>query len=338
MNVSVHAIGTDIHQGAPSRWGQCSLSMLCLIMIFIAEAKADDIYATQDGDTVTITNRPSRKQKARGHIFRDRQKYKFRGRSCFLENRNTGEKSLITSPTRSQLKRSRIIWCDERTQNSTGFTSAKSKKTASQTSSTRSSKTPKRRRGDTHTLPKRADRFRTFVKGAAKKYKLPEALLWAFMKVESSFIPTAVSRKGALGLMQLMPFTAQDMGVKDAFDPQQNIYGAAKLISMLMTRFKGELPLVISAYHAGGGAVTRREGIPYTETSQYMTSVLNAYYRYMKQPPYLKSSVKPAPSNPTPSASTQPSSPPLSRSPAPLPSPTQPTQSDSGLLQLDPDD
>ena len=336
MNISAYTLGITAHQGAPSRWIRGRLSILCLIMVYTAEAAADDVYATQNGDTVTITNRPSRKQRARGHVFRDRQK--FRGRSCFLENRHTGEKSLITSPTRAQLKRSRIIWCDERAQNSTGSTSARSKKSAPQASNRRLSKRTKRRRGDTHTLPKRAERFRTFVEGAAKKYQLPEALLWAFMKVESSFIPTAVSRKGALGLMQLMPFTAQDMGVKDAFDPQQNIYGAAKLINMLMKRFKGELPLVISAYHAGGGAVTRREGIPYTETSQYMTSVLNAYYRYMKRPPYLKSSVTSASSPPTPSAATQPSSSPLPQALDALPSPTQAARPDSTTLQRDPDD
>jgi soluble lytic murein transglycosylase-like protein len=265
---------------------------LALVIIPSAEA---DLYTTQDdGDTVTITNRPTRKQKARAHVLRDRRKFK--GRSCFLENRRTSEKSFITSPSRAQIKRSRIIWCEERSHKEDPITASSTQRSTLKTSSQRSSKntskntSKKRQRNDKRTLPKRAESFRGFVEGAAKKYELPEALLWAFMKVESSFIPTAVSRKGALGLMQLMPFTAKDMGVKDAFDPQQNIYGAAKLISILMTRFNGELPLVISAYHAGGGAVTRREGIPYTETSQYMTSVLNAYYRYMKRPPYLRTS------------------------------------------------
>ena len=113
-----------------------------------------------------------------------------------------------------------------------------------------------------HSLPKRASAFKEYVQKASKLHNLPEALLWAFMKVESDFIPSAVSRVGAQGLMQLMPFTAKDMGVNDPFDPEQNIFGAAKLISILMKRFNGELPLVISAYHAGGGAVTKRRAFP----------------------------------------------------------------------------
>ena len=242
-------------------------------------AHADTFITTEDG-TVVITNRPTRKQRSKGKRVGGGKRTK--GKTCYLEDKRTGEMSLTTSPTRQQLRSSRIIWCkgEDKPQAKTSSSPAprRSRKTKG---------TSKKR-----SLPKRADRFRPFVEGAAVQYKLPEALLWAFMKVESDFIPTAVSRVGAQGLMQLMPFTARDMGVEDPFDPEQNIYGAAKLISILMKRFHGELPLVISAYHAGGGAVTKKEGIPYAATSQYMTAVLNAYYRFMEAPPYQRSSSK----------------------------------------------
>lgn len=257
-----------------------------LVTLDISGAVADTVVVTE-GDTVVITNQaPRKRRRARARsILPSSNTHQV----CFLEHVKTGEQSLITSPTRAQLRRSKVIWCQEREADKQSER-AKSPQSKVRPESQRTQRAkPKRRRAQSkRSLPRRAEAFRGFVEGAAEKYGLPEALLWAFMKVESDFIPTAVSRKGAQGLMQLMPFTARDMGVKDAFNPKQNIYGAARLISILMKRFKGELPLVISAYHAGGGAVTKREGIPYSETSQYMTSVLNAYYRYMKRPPYLR--------------------------------------------------
>ena len=260
----------------------CTILLITSISPTLSESvrAEDDTYVITEGDTVLITNQPSRTQRRRGRKVNPR-----RGalKSCYLENKKTGEQSLISAPTRAQLRRSRIIWCDRAEPPQSRHT----RKSSSPRLTSR--KTRAKRRAGKRSLPKRAEAFREFVSGAARQHNLPEALLWAFMKVESDFIPTAVSRKGAQGLMQLMPLTAQDMGVADPFDPKQNIYGAAKLINILMRRFKRELPLVISAYHAGGGAVSRREGIPYTETSQYMTSVLNAYYRYMKAPPYLRS-------------------------------------------------
>ena len=86
--------------------------------------------------------------------------------------------------------------------------------------------------------------------------------------------------------MQLMPFTAEDMGVDNPFDPEQNIFGGARLLRILANRFQGDLVLTLSAYHAGGGAVSQRKGIPYKKTAEYVRSTLNAYYRYMDHPPY----------------------------------------------------
>lgn len=131
----------------------------------------------------------------------------------------------------------------------------------------------------------RAQRYTGLVASSATQFQIPEALLWAVMRIESNFIPTAVSHKGAMGLMQLMPGTAKDLGVSDAFDPQQNIWGAAKLLRQLADRFKGDTVKVLAAYHAGGGAVNRAGGIPYPQTRDYVEKVLSAYDAYQVRGP-----------------------------------------------------
>jgi len=135
------------------------------------------------------------------------------------------------------------------------------------------------------TVRKRALRYQSFVEKAAMTYELPEALIWAVMRTESAFIPTVVSHKGAQGLMQLMPGTAKDMGVSDAFDPEQNIMGGARFLRILANRFDGDTVKMIAGYHAGGSAVDRANGIPYEQTGEYLRRVLNAYYAYQKKPP-----------------------------------------------------
>ncbi|MFN3202448.1 MAG: lytic transglycosylase domain-containing protein [Bradymonadia bacterium] len=129
--------------------------------------------------------------------------------------------------------------------------------------------------------------FVPMVQQAAEHYQLPEALIWAVMKIESGFNPRAVSNKGAQGLMQLMPGTAGDMGVTDAFDPQQNILGGARYLRILANQFDGDLVLTLSGYHAGGGAVGRNSTpkIPYEQTAKYVRAVLNAYYQFKDNPP-----------------------------------------------------
>ncbi|MEZ4470285.1 MAG: lytic transglycosylase domain-containing protein [bacterium] len=131
----------------------------------------------------------------------------------------------------------------------------------------------------------RAGRYAPAVKAAARHYSLPEALIFAVMKTESNFYPEVVSNKGAQGLMQLMPGTATEMGVSDAFDPTQNINGGARYLRILANKFEGDLVLTLSAYHAGGGAVDSVGGIPYSQTAEYVRRVLNHYYAYQNRLP-----------------------------------------------------
>lgn len=131
----------------------------------------------------------------------------------------------------------------------------------------------------------RARRYTTFVRAAASHYGLPEALIWAVMRTESHFKPHVVSHRGARGLMQLMPTTGEEMGVTDPFDPEQNIFGGARYLRILANKFDGDLVKTLSGYHAGGGAVSRSDGIPYTQTAEYVRRVLNKYYAYQKRLP-----------------------------------------------------
>jgi soluble lytic murein transglycosylase-like protein len=113
---------------------------------------------------------------------------------------------------------------------------------------------------------------------AARRHGLDPALVLAVVKVESAFRPQAVSPKGAQGLMQLMPPTARDLGVEDAFDPEQNLDGGARYLRQLLIRYKGDVRRALAAYNAGPGAVDRHKGIPpYRETRQYVRRVLDQY-------------------------------------------------------------
>ncbi len=129
--------------------------------------------------------------------------------------------------------------------------------------------------------PHRFQRYDHFIREAARIYQLPAPFIRAVMKVESNFNPEVVSRAGAIGLMQLMPRTAANMGVRDPFDPRQNILGGARYLRILANLFGGDLVLTVAAYNAGEGAVQRYEGIPpYSETRRYVRRVLSHYYRY----------------------------------------------------------
>lgn len=114
-----------------------------------------------------------------------------------------------------------------------------------------------------------------FIRAGAKHNVSPK-LLAAVAKVESGYNPKAVSPAGAQGLMQLMPGTAKGLGVRNSFDPEQAIDGAAKLLSRNLKEFKS-LPLALAAYNAGGGAVHKYGGIPpYAETQAYVPKVQRA--------------------------------------------------------------
>ncbi|HEY7521800.1 MAG TPA: transglycosylase SLT domain-containing protein [Methylomirabilota bacterium] len=113
---------------------------------------------------------------------------------------------------------------------------------------------------------------------ASSRYGVPDQLVTAVIRAESGFNPRAVSRKGAQGLMQLMPATASNLGVRNSFDPRENIQGGVRHLRGLIDRFPGNLPLAIAAYNAGEKAVLTYGGIPpYPETQDYVGKVLRYY-------------------------------------------------------------
>jgi soluble lytic murein transglycosylase-like protein len=126
--------------------------------------------------------------------------------------------------------------------------------------------------------PAVVSRYGAEIDEVATRHGVSPALVRALIRVESGFNPWAVSSKGAQGLMQLMPRTAMSLGVRDAFDPRQNIDGGVRHLRYLIDRYPGNLPLALAAYNAGEGAVDRHGGIPpYQETQQYVRKVLELH-------------------------------------------------------------
>lgn len=117
--------------------------------------------------------------------------------------------------------------------------------------------------------------FQDLIQATAARHRLSPALLTAVIKAESGFNPQAVSRAGAKGLMQLMDGTARSLGVRNAFDPAENIDGGARFLSNLLRRYGGDVALALAAYNAGPGSVEHYGGIPpYAETQTYVHRVL----------------------------------------------------------------
>src|SRR5438128_4085528 len=113
------------------------------------------------------------------------------------------------------------------------------------------------------------------IRAVAIRYRIAPLLVAAIVEAESEFNPRAVSRKGARGLMQLMPLTASSLRVEDTFDPYENIEGGVRHLRQLMDRYHGNLPLVLAAYNAGEQAVTVYGGVPpYRETRRYISRIL----------------------------------------------------------------
>lgn len=127
--------------------------------------------------------------------------------------------------------------------------------------------------------PDRRD-YDLLIHATALETRVPPALVKAVIAAESDFDPEAVSRKGAQGLMQLMPQTAQGLGVEDAFEPRQNVRGGSAYLREMLDRY-GDLSRAVAAYNAGPAAVDRYGGIPpYPETRAYVDRVLTYYRHY----------------------------------------------------------
>lgn len=134
-----------------------------------------------------------------------------------------------------------------------------------------------------HTTPLFLQKYQLEIAAAAKEHQLDPALLRAMIHAESAFNPKALSKSGAAGLMQLMPDTATEVGVKNVWHQQQNIQGGAFYLSFLLKRYKGDITLATAAYNAGPGAVDKHQGIPpYNETQRYVERVALLWSRYQK--------------------------------------------------------
>ena len=138
-----------------------------------------------------------------------------------------------------------------------------------------------------------SEQFSSFVRGkpftqqeidaaideAAVRHNVDPSLVRALIKVESNFNPNAVSRKGAMGLMQLMPQTARQLNVTNPFDPGQNVDAGVRHLKQLMESFGGDVKLSLAAYNAGAGAVSRSGGVPrFAETRNYVRRITGLYY------------------------------------------------------------
>ncbi len=116
------------------------------------------------------------------------------------------------------------------------------------------------------------------IETLSEKYNVDSDFIKAIIKQESGFNPNATSKKGAMGLMQLMPSTAKSLGVKDAYNPWENIEGGVKHIRGLLDKYSNNQELALAAYNAGEGAVKKYGGIPpYKETQNYVKSIMGAY-------------------------------------------------------------
>ena len=127
-------------------------------------------------------------------------------------------------------------------------------------------------------VPLNRSELRQLVSQISLEHGVDPRLVDALVRVESSYDPGAVSRKGAMGLMQLMPGTADRLKVEDPFDPEENLRAGVKEFSRLVDRYAGNLQLALAAYNAGEGAVARYRGIPpYNETRSYVSRILTLY-------------------------------------------------------------
>jgi soluble lytic murein transglycosylase len=128
-------------------------------------------------------------------------------------------------------------------------------------------------------------RYDELIHDAAERFGVDYRLIKAVIHAESAFDHRAVSRKGAQGLMQLMPSTARDLRVSDPFDPRQNVYGGTRYLKQMLQRYDNDVSLSLAAYNSGPSTVERYGGVPpYRETVSYIRKVKSLMNRYDREP------------------------------------------------------
>jgi len=126
-------------------------------------------------------------------------------------------------------------------------------------------------------------RYDQIITEAAERHGVSFSLLKAMIKIESDFNPRAISKAGAMGLMQIMPENIKNLKIKDPFDPRENIMGGTRYLKQMIDRFNGKLPLALAAYNAGPNIVERYQRIPpYAETENYVEAVMKYYSIFKK--------------------------------------------------------
>ncbi|UCF89739.1 MAG: lytic transglycosylase domain-containing protein [Desulfobacterales bacterium] len=125
--------------------------------------------------------------------------------------------------------------------------------------------------------------FHPIIQEVAHRHQVDPDLVSAIIMVESSFRPKATSHKGAKGLMQLMPLTAEELGVEDIYNPKDNINAGVKYFRQLLNRFEGDVELALAAYNAGSRKVRQHNGVPPFKATQYYIEKVFEHYRYYKE-------------------------------------------------------
>ena len=126
--------------------------------------------------------------------------------------------------------------------------------------------------------------YGSIIKQASERFSMEPSLIKAVIKAESDFNDRATSKKGAQGLMQLMPKTADDMDVQDPYNPEENIFGGARYLSIMLERFNNDKELALAAYNAGPEKVAAHNGIPpFAETKAFIKRVLKYYNQYRSE-------------------------------------------------------